>query len=553
MNKLKLKNYLECIILLFIISTSQNGNGLQFDEIKTLNDHNREIYSVAWSPNGKEFVTGSGNGTISIYTSNGSKKELSINGHDTYEVRTVSWSPNGSLIASGSCDNTIKIWDAMTGSNLRKINAHSQCVNSIKWSPNGLQFASGNSNNITSIWNSSTFNIITNLTGNIEGIWNIDWCPNGSLLATGTEKIRIWNTTTWQNIITLNESNARFIGVWSPDGKLFASENSRLEISIWETKNWKNIKNLTLSQPAVINSISWSPDSSFLASGSSDKLVRIWSPNVYTPLNILAGHAGEVTSVDWSSDGERILSGSYDNTVKIWGEPITQVHLVSLVSDKTELTYGDTVNLTATIINEGKRDCSNILITFYDSTTILKTSIMNISHGTSLTVEHSWHTNKETRLGSHFIHVTLNEEEKNITIIVKGIPNVFIKKLTVDKNQVIIGKSVIFSIVLENNGTADAENISVSLFDTDYLIDAKNISIKEDENSTVSVQWNTSGKKLGSHTFKTLVGNQSKEISITVNPRINTSIVSFPIFFIILFLLILISIIYLKNRLKTPD
>lgn len=53
----------------------------------------------------------------------------------------------------------------------------------------------------------------------------------------------------------------------------------------------------------------WSPDSRFLASGSKDSTVKVWSVRIGgsdgpaakpVALNTLSGHADEVYALDWS-------------------------------------------------------------------------------------------------------------------------------------------------------------------------------------------------------------------------------------------------------------
>ncbi|MFW9820465.1 MAG: WD40 repeat domain-containing protein, partial [Candidatus Thorarchaeota archaeon] len=74
----------------------------------------------------------------------------------------------------------------------------------------------------------------------------------------------------------------------------------------------------TLRHAMGITSIAISPDNKSIASGSKDKLIKIWDLNTGKLLRTLRGHKKYINSVAISSDGKYIISGSNDKTVKIW-------------------------------------------------------------------------------------------------------------------------------------------------------------------------------------------------------------------------------------------
>jgi WD40 repeat protein len=67
-----------------------------------------------------------------------------------------------------------------------------------------------------------------------------------------------------------------------------------------------------------VNSVTFSHDSTRLASASWDNAVKVWDASSGACLQTLEGHSRGVNSVTFSHDSTRLASASDDNTVKMW-------------------------------------------------------------------------------------------------------------------------------------------------------------------------------------------------------------------------------------------
>ena len=69
---------------------------------------------------------------------------MSLKGRsEDVEVWSIAFSPDGKRLASGSWDQTVKVWDAGDGRELMTLKGHSGGVASVAFSPDGRKIASG--------------------------------------------------------------------------------------------------------------------------------------------------------------------------------------------------------------------------------------------------------------------------------------------------------------------------------------------------------------------------------------------------------------------------
>ncbi|KAA8491677.1 Vegetative incompatibility protein HET-E-1 [Porphyridium purpureum] len=104
---------------------------------------------------------------------------------------------------------------------------------------------------------------------------------------------------------------------FSPDGRFIASGSSDKTIKVWDAHTGACVRTLTEHFDEV-GAVRFSPDGKLIASGSSDTAVKLWDAHAGACVRTMKGHSGLVWAVDFSPDGRFIASGSSDTAVKVW-------------------------------------------------------------------------------------------------------------------------------------------------------------------------------------------------------------------------------------------
>lgn len=108
---------------------------------------------------------------------------------------------------------------------------------------------------------------------------------------------------------------------FSADGRFLASGSDDKIIKLWDLATQQHrtfAGHGEYSWSRGMNSLDFSPDSKFLVSGSDDKTIKLWDVNLGIEIFTFTGHAERVNAVAFSPLGKILASGSKDKTVKMW-------------------------------------------------------------------------------------------------------------------------------------------------------------------------------------------------------------------------------------------
>ncbi len=202
------------------------------------------INCVAYSPDGKKVVSGSGDssrpGKIQIWDAE-TGQELQFLGEHSIWVKSVAFSPDGTRVASGSQDGSLKIWSTETGEELIRLLADSGSIASAAFRPDGRRIVAGGGNAFSAgkitIWGTRTGLKLLSLKGHGDWVTSVAYSPDGKHIVSGSadKTVRIWDAETGEELLALHGHTSGVVSVaFSPDGKHVASGSYDKTVKIWE-------------------------------------------------------------------------------------------------------------------------------------------------------------------------------------------------------------------------------------------------------------------------------------------------------------------------------
>ena len=298
--------------------------------------HSHRVSSVAFSPDGRQVLSGSDDFTLKLWDAASGALLRTFVGHSR-AVMSVAFSPDGRELLSGSVDSTLKLWDAASGALLRTFAGHSGTVNSVAFSPDGRQVLSGGSDYTLKLWDAATGNPLRTFEGHSGQVQSVAFSPDGRQVLSGSDDftLKLWDAANGSLLRTFQRHSSWFGKLWdaaigasghtfwvgsvafSPDGRRVLSGSWDHTLKLWDTASGALLHTFEGHSQGVL-SVAFSPDGQQVISASTDKTLKLWDAASGTPLRTFEGHSGWVDSVSISHDGRQVVSGGHDNTVKFW-------------------------------------------------------------------------------------------------------------------------------------------------------------------------------------------------------------------------------------------
>ncbi|KAL5631871.1 hypothetical protein ACGC1H_000043 [Rhizoctonia solani] len=240
-------------------------------------------YSEFWPADflfdGKRVVCGSMSGKI--YMQNNSRPFLSLTGHNA-GLYSIAFSPYKRLFISGSADGALMIWNASTGERLFKpLRGHSMRIYSIAFSPDGIQVASGSSDRTIRMWSSLTGAPIGNpFEGHTRSVRSVAFSPSGSQLVSGSEDmtVRIWDVASGQSFAVFEgHTNAVLSVGFSPNGTQIVSGSADITIRLWKAPTQSASLGRSINNREGYTTVDWEMDSDGWVRDTQNRLL-LWVP-----------------------------------------------------------------------------------------------------------------------------------------------------------------------------------------------------------------------------------------------------------------------------------
>ncbi|MDX1993224.1 MAG: WD40 repeat domain-containing protein [bacterium] len=297
-----------------------------FRSVQTLHrllGHTGPVLTVAFSPVGGLLVSGSTDNSLRLWEIP-SGREVGVLRRNDGSVRKIAFSRDGAYLASISGGATVRVWMMPEGREVVTFDSVDHDLEALDFMPDGAHLVCGYVNGLLRVVRIEDGAEIQAISAHDYAVHTVAVSPDGSRIASGSgdKRVRLWAAPTLSAApLKTLEAHEWLVNqvVFSADGMLLASAANDASVYVWQVDDGSLVYQAKHDGQRPVKAAAFSPLESLLATGSSDRLVRLWDVPNRKLLGALEGHSLGVETVAFSPDGLLLASGSADQEIRLWG------------------------------------------------------------------------------------------------------------------------------------------------------------------------------------------------------------------------------------------
>ena len=161
-------------------------------EIRRFEGHENILMCMAISPDGKQLITASFDGTVRLWDTKDPTRNRPLG--DRAPPSAAAFSPDNRLAATTGTNHVLRLWDVQNGIQLQGLAGHSKIVTCVAFSPDSKRLLSGSLDATIRLWDVESGSELCRFEGHTATVRGIAFSPNGRRAVSGSydTTVRLW-------------------------------------------------------------------------------------------------------------------------------------------------------------------------------------------------------------------------------------------------------------------------------------------------------------------------------------------------------------------------
>jgi WD40 repeat protein/serine/threonine protein kinase len=314
--------------LAFAPDSSQIASGAGFTEHKIklwnpdgslqgeLEGHRAWICSLAFSADGSTLASSSADQNIGLWNPRTRESLGMLKGH-LQEVWSVVFLPDGKTLLSSSKDGAVKVWRMPPMAHEKNEPLPEQ----LAFAADGREVVGIAPGGFVARWALPSFRMLGEITALGTDNMQIAASRSGGLVAVVSKQgeIKVWDPQMELLITNFVVGTASRPVTWlgfANDGRKLVAVIDATAPQVFDTTTWQRVASWKATGEKHLHPVCLSPDGELLATAGDATVVYSLSNGV--PVARIAAHKYYTDSIAFSPDGKWLATGSMDGTAKLW-------------------------------------------------------------------------------------------------------------------------------------------------------------------------------------------------------------------------------------------
>lgn len=245
-----------------------------------------------------------------------------------YDVTCLEWRRDGALLVSGCYDGKARLWTAQ-GDLVRTLQRHSGPIFTCRWSPSGRFLLTGGADGLAIVWDADGGGVRQVLAHHKSSCLDAEWLNETCFVTGGSDgQILLYDLgrapaegtgEAFEPLAVLlgHEDEVNTVRFNQELGLLASCSDDRT-VRLWKPFESAEAVAVLKGHEKEIYTLKWSnTPSNLLATASFDNTVRVWSSQGECK-HVLMQHTQPVYAIAFSPCGRYLASGSLDESVIVW-------------------------------------------------------------------------------------------------------------------------------------------------------------------------------------------------------------------------------------------
>ncbi|HEX7900179.1 MAG TPA: PDZ domain-containing protein [Planctomycetota bacterium] len=307
------------LALLLLLDAGEASRGLDpagCGLIKTVAPLGGELYGASFSFEGARLAVGCGQ-TVRIYDTTSWQELGRLEGHPQ-QVYSTAFSRDGKTLAAGGFEGTVQLWDVETRRPLRALTGHGTFIAALAFSPDGRSLLTGAMDGTLRVWDLADGGRVKELPARLGGLTDVVFTGGRALTAGLDGRVHVWRTDPWEVERTMElgtGSDSRWFA-FAPGGRRVAGLTTEGLVSADVDGRVAPKRIASGVEGALCRPMA---DGRYVIVGAGPRRVRILDVASGKAAAELVHHAGEITSIAIHPSGRLFVTAGQERHVKVWG------------------------------------------------------------------------------------------------------------------------------------------------------------------------------------------------------------------------------------------